>query len=254
MSRPARVLSQTGMYHIIFRGINRQNLFECDKDFAKMEEIIAEVKAEKGFELYAYCLMTNHVHLFIRELNSGDITKIMHKILTKYVGWFNFKYERSGSLIGNRYKSEPIEDDTYYLQLVRYIHHNPLKAGMVEKLEDYSWSSYGDYTNPTSSLTDVNFIFSMLNEDIDVAIELFKEFHNDLSYEDFTISDGKKLTDAQLKRKAEMLLDNVKLSEIYLYPKPERDKLLNVLRQNEFTIGQLERLTGISRGIITRAK
>ncbi|MBQ6795473.1 MAG: hypothetical protein IJO83_04940, partial [Clostridia bacterium] len=93
-----------------------------------------------------------------------------------------------------------------------------------------------------------------LNEDIDVAIELFKEFHNDLSYEDFTISDGKKLTDAQLKRKAEMLLDNVKLSEIYLYPKPERDKLLNVLRQNEFTIGQLERLTGISRGIITRAK
>ena len=117
-------------------------------------------------------------------------------------------YERSGSLIGNRYKSEPIEDDTYYLQLVRYIHHNPLKAGMVEQLEDYSWSSYGDYTNPTSSLTDVNFIFSMLNEDIDVAIELFKEFHNDLSYEDFTISDGKKLTDAQLKRKAEMLLDN----------------------------------------------
>ena len=79
---------------------------------------------------------------------------------------------------------------------------------MVEQLEDYSWSSYGDYTNPTSSLTDVNFIFSMLNEDIDVAIELFKEFHNDLSYEDFTISDGKKLTDAQLKRKAEMLLDN----------------------------------------------
>ena len=208
MSRPARILSQTGMYHIIFRGINRQNLFECDKDFAKMEEIIAEVKAEKGFELYAYCLMTNHVHLFIRELNSGDITKIMNKILTKYVGWFNFKYERSGSLIGNRYKSEPIEDDTYYLQLVRYIHHNPLKAGMVEQLEDYSWSSYGDYTNPTSSLTDVNFIFSMLNEDIDVAIELFKEFHNDLSYEDFTISDGKKLTDAQLKRKAEMLLDN----------------------------------------------
>ena len=74
------------MYHIIFRGINRQNLFEGENDFIKMREIISSVKEEKHFALYAYCFMTNHVHLFIKEAEQGDITKIMHKILTKYVG------------------------------------------------------------------------------------------------------------------------------------------------------------------------
>ena len=79
MSRPARILSETGMYHIIFRGINRQYLFEEEKDYKKLIEIIKKVKEDKQFELYAYCLMTNHVHLFIKEKEAGDIKTIMHK-------------------------------------------------------------------------------------------------------------------------------------------------------------------------------
>lgn len=219
-----------------------------------MEEIIRSAKEEKKFELYAYCFMTNHVHLFMKEAEPGDITKIMHKILTKYVGWFNFKYDRVGSLIGNRYKSEPIEEDAYYLQLVRYIHHNPLKAKITELVEQYRWSSYNGYLNGVSDLIDIDFMLSLLCEDKDKAKELFVEFHNDLSYIDFTISDGKKLTDEQLKRKASRLLGETSLNKLYLLPKPERDAFIRALRQNGFTIGQLERLTGISRGIITRAK
>ena len=74
----------------------------------------------------------NRIHLFLRENELGDIKTIMHKLLTRYVMWYNKKYQRSGSLIGNRYKSEPIEDETYYLTLMRYIHQNPVKAGMVD--------------------------------------------------------------------------------------------------------------------------
>ena len=147
MSRPPRVLSKTGLYHILFRGINRQDLFEENADFQKILEIIKDVKEEMQFKLHAYCLMTNHVHLFIEEKDFGDIKKIMHKTLTKYVGWYNYKYMRSGSLIGNRYKSEPIENEEYYLTLMRYIHQNPIRAGLVDNIEDYPWSSYNAYIN-----------------------------------------------------------------------------------------------------------
>ncbi|MBO5408186.1 MAG: transposase [Clostridia bacterium] len=80
MSRPPRVLSKTGLYHIIFRGINRQDLFEENQDYIKLLEIIEKIKEEEKFELYAYCLMTNHVHLFMKEQNMGDIKKIVHMV------------------------------------------------------------------------------------------------------------------------------------------------------------------------------
>lgn len=254
MSRPPRVLSKTGLYHIVFRGINRQNIFEEEKDFQKMIEIIDMVKSEKKFEIYAYCLMTNHVHLFIKEQNSGDIKKIMHKLLTRYVGWYNFKYQRSGSLIGNRYKSEPIEDESYYLTLVRYIHQNPIKAGIVENIKDYRWSSYNDYIKLLDRLTDKDFTLSLFSKRKKTAVNLFKEFHMEIGKEEFVITGGKRLTEEQVKRKIRGLTGGVDANEISQKPKAERNKIIASLREAGLTIGQLERATGISRGIITRAK
>lgn len=251
MSRPPRVLSETGLYHIVFRGINHQNLFEEKQDYNKLLEIIQKVKQDEKFELYAYCLMTNHVHLFLKELNIGDIKKIVHKILTRYVGWFNRKYQRSGSLIGNRYKSEPIEDEKYYFSLVRYIHQNPVKAGLVEKIEEYRWSSYNDYINLSDTLTDMDFTLLMLSENKNDALILFKELHEITEDIDFSISNTKKLTDEQLRRKIYKIA-NIQASEISSMSKSERNKILTELRQNGLTTGQLERLTGISRGIISR--
>ena len=133
-------------------------------------------------------------------------------------------------------------------------HHNPLKANITEQAEQYRWSIYNDYLNGDSDFVDIDFMLSMLCADKNVATRLFVEFHDDSTYTDFTISDGKKPTDEQLKRKASALLGETALNKLYLLPKPERDSLISLLRQNGFTIGQLERLTGISRGIITRAK
>lgn len=177
MSRPPRVLSKTGLYHIIFRGINRQNIFEEKEDYEKMLSIIEIVKEEMNFEIYAFCFMSNHVHLFLEENMLGDIKKIMHKILTRYVRWFNYKYERSGSLIGNRYKSEPIEDDSYYLELVKYIHRNPLKAKIVERIADYPWSSYKDYLEQTNGVTNTDFLLLLLSDDRNAARNKFIEMH-----------------------------------------------------------------------------
>jgi len=89
--------------------------------------------------------MSNHVHIIIKELNMGDISLIMQRMLTRYAGWYNRKYDRSGILISNRFKSEPVETDEYLLTLARYIHQNPIKAGISTSIDKYKWSSFNDY-------------------------------------------------------------------------------------------------------------
>lgn len=253
MSRPPRPLSKIGLYHIIFRGINRQNLFEEEKDYERLLDIIREVKRVWKFELYAYCFMTNHVHLFMKENELGEIKKIMHTILTRYVVWYHRKYQRSGSLVGNRYKSEPIEDEKYALTLIRYIHQNPIKANMVERAEDYLWSSYREYSYLTPDIVNIHFALSMISDNLDEAIKEFKEFQEQKEETDFSITNSKKLTDEQLKRRIIKITQGVSPREIAVKSKMERNEILARLRREGLTIGQLERLTGISRGIITGA-
>ena len=119
MSRSAREYSSSGIYHIVFRGVNQQSIFEEKADYEKLKRAIAIVKEEMKFKIYAYCFMSNHVHLVIHENQERDISLIMKRILTKYARWYNIKYGRSGALIANRYKSVPVEIDEYFLQLIR---------------------------------------------------------------------------------------------------------------------------------------
>lgn len=143
MPRTAREESKTGVYHVILRGINQQNIFEDDEDKNKFLWIIREVKELCGFSVFAYCLMNNHVHLLIR-VGNQPLGQIFKRIEGKYVYWFNNKYQRSGHLFQDRFKSEPVEDDEYLLTAICYIHYNPLRAGLSENLY-YKYSSFSDY-------------------------------------------------------------------------------------------------------------
>ena len=89
MGRQARQISQTGLYHVIFRGISRQNIFEEESDYEKLKEIIIKVKEETKMKVYGYCFMSNHVHLLIKEEQMGQISKIMTKILSHYATLYN---------------------------------------------------------------------------------------------------------------------------------------------------------------------
>ena len=97
MSRLARQYSQSGIYHIVFRGVNRQHIFEEDNDYQKMIEILLSLKKEMKFEIYVYCFMSNHVHILLKENVLGEIGLIMKQLLTKYARWYNIKYRRSGA-------------------------------------------------------------------------------------------------------------------------------------------------------------
>ncbi len=221
-------------------------LFEEKADYEKLKETIEKVKEEMGFKIYAYCFMSNHVHIVMAEKNTGDISLIMKRILTKYARWYNIKYGRSGALIANRYKSVPVELDEYFLQLVRYVHQNPIKAAVAEKIEDYPYSSYHDYT-AGKGLTDTELLMGM------VSREEFIEYHQEIGKIEFRVTDSVKKTDDDVLRflRKRFGIENAK--SVAKLSKAERDKILAELKV-KFPVRQLQRVTGISRGVITRAE
>ena len=242
MSRLARKISESGLYHIVFRGINRQRIFEEEPDYIKLKNILIELKKEMGYEVYVYCFMSNHVHILLKEKNMGDISLIMKRLLTKYARWYNIKYGRSGALIANRYKSKPIDVDEYFLSVVRYIHQNPIKAKLVDDIAEYKWSSYVEYITDSEGLSDKEFVLEMLSKDE------FIEFHKIEEELKFSVDDKVKFTDDEVRR-------NI-LKELGIEPKligeMEKNRRNEVLKhlKSKYSIRQLERVTGVSRGVI----
>ena len=143
MPRRKRQKSVTDFYHIIVRGIAREDLFETDRNKQIMMKYMKE-KLFEGIEIYAFCIMRNHLHLLIHaELK--DISKYMHAVETSYALYYNRKKERVGYVFQNRFKSFPIEDEAYLWACLHYIHLNPVKAKMVTETQKYLYSSAREY-------------------------------------------------------------------------------------------------------------
>ena len=141
MPRAARAKSESGIYHVMLRGINRQTIFEDDEDCEKYLHCIADSKRMSGFTLYAYCLMVNHVHLLLKE-GKEPLGQIFKRIGASYVYWYNWKYKRCGHLFQDRFRSEAVENDAYFLAVLRYIYQNPVKANLCVNPGEYRWNSY----------------------------------------------------------------------------------------------------------------
>ena len=130
-------------HHIVQRGHNRQAVFIEDADYQYYLRTLREWKEELAIKVYGYCLMTNHVHLIIDPCEDRDnLGKLMKRLAGRQTRYVNYLERRSGSLWEGRYKSSPIETDTYLLACCRYVELNPVKAGMVKRTENYVWSSF----------------------------------------------------------------------------------------------------------------
>ncbi len=169
MPRSARKVSKTGIYHVMLRGINKQDIFEDDEDYIRFLTVVRECKDISDFELYAYCLMTNHVHFLLKTVEE-PLEMIFKRIGCRYVYWYNLKHQRSGHLFQDRYKSEIIENESYFLTVLRYIIQNPMKAGIEAAPGNYPWSSYKSYLGKADRLTDTGFAQGMFRS----AEELIK--------------------------------------------------------------------------------
>jgi REP element-mobilizing transposase RayT len=140
MARPARVEVAGGLYHVITRGNNRQRIFDTRADFEKFLSLLTNQKTKRPFFLYAYCLMTNHVHLLI-ERQADTVGSVMHRLLTGYSQYYNRRHQRVGHLLQGRHKAILCQSDRYLVELVRYIHLNPVRAKMVAKPEEYEFNT-----------------------------------------------------------------------------------------------------------------
>ncbi len=141
MPRPLRPIDDDLIYHVINRGNNRQDVFETPADFAAFLKAIADLKSRKQFQLYAYCLMSNHIHLLIRP--KGDsISRIVQSLLVSHTQRYHKHHRSGGHVWQGRFKSPVIQNDEHLLTVLRYIEANPLRAGLVKRAEEYPWSSY----------------------------------------------------------------------------------------------------------------
>ena len=143
MPRKARVLVPNYPHHIVQRGHNRKAVFLTDQDYQYYLENLKEWKKELGIKLYAWCLMTNHIHIVAEPQDDAmTLSTLMKRVNGRQAAYVNKLEGRSGSLWEGRYKASPIQKEAYLLACVRYIELNPIKAKMVAVLKDYPWSSY----------------------------------------------------------------------------------------------------------------
>jgi putative transposase len=263
MPRHQRILSKTGIYHVMTRGNERKNLFLDEEDKQRFLETLFIKKEETGFFLYAYCLMGNHIHLLIRK-GGESLATTMKRINASYAYYFNQRHQRVGHLFQDRFKSEPVETEQYLLAAVRYIHNNPVKAGMVERAEEYQWSSFGCYISPDkleSKNVDAAFILSMISTNRQEAIREFRrlslefdqnenEFLDVTDKDKWTIEEGKLFLEEYLKNNwpgkslEELIMDTAKRNEIVAYMRGETG----------LSIRKIATLLSINRGSIQNVK
>ena len=144
MGRSLRIQASNTFYHIHNRGVAKQPIFLNDTDRKIFLSLLGETAALFQLEVYAYCLMENHYHLFLRTFQP-NLSKALWHFTHQYSRSFNFRHERIGPVFQGRFRSHIVDVDSYATTLLRYIHLNPVEANMVESPEDYLWSSYPAY-------------------------------------------------------------------------------------------------------------
>ena len=144
MARKPRIHVPGGLYHVMLRGNGGQAIFYTDQDRYQLYLLLQEGVARYGHRIHAFCCMTNHIHLAIQ---AGDIplAKIVQNLSFRYTRWVNQRRKRMGHLFQGRYKAILVDADSYLLQLVRYIHLNPVRAKLVKRPQDYCWSGHRAY-------------------------------------------------------------------------------------------------------------
>lgn len=252
MPRISREKSESGIYHIILRGTNKQEIFHDDEDNLRFLEIIDKYKRQCEIKIYGWCLMGNHVHLLLGE-GKEELSVTMKRIGVSYAWFYNRKYYTTGHLFQDRYKSENIDSDTYLMTVIRYIHQNPIKARLVNKASEWKWSSCEGYYFDPPQLLDSGFILDIFSKSREKAIGLFKKFSEEVN-EDFCLEDDvrKRLTDIEAREEIKKLIKTVEIAQIKGLPKEQRNEFIKRIKGVEgLTQRQAARILGVSQKLIS---
>lgn len=141
MPRTTRVIMENACYHIITRGNQKQTVFRESKDYEEFLKLLGRYKRKYNFRLYSFCLMPNHVHLLVEINQAPTLSLFMKGLNLSYSLYYNFKYEKVGHLWQSRFKSKLIEKNSYLLECINYIEANPVRAYLINDINQYPWSS-----------------------------------------------------------------------------------------------------------------
>jgi REP element-mobilizing transposase RayT len=152
------------MYHVIQRGNNREFIFIMPEHKEYLLEQLRHAVNVDGLDIFAYVIMNNHFHLAVRT-NKEPLSKVMHRLNTRFSRYYNRERGRTGHVFESRYKAVPIENERYLLAVVRYIHRNPVRAGLCAGVADYKWSSDADYRGEGSGFVHTKQLLDILDDD-----------------------------------------------------------------------------------------
>ncbi len=250
MPRTPRLKSASDIYHVMIRGINQVQLFYDDEDKSAFLDRLERYKKECEFSLYAWCLMGNHAHLLVKT-DLDTLSVAMKKLQLSYSSYYDRKYDRTGYLFQDRFKSKPVDGDAYFLATLRYIHRNPLEAGG----EVSEWTSYDEYTK-SPSLTDTEFALSMLADEKGSAAGAFRELIDESKDSGYicAFDDSHRPTDAEAK---EIICQVAAIDHCQQLCEIERENQRNIigkLRTRGLSVRQIARLTGLNRNTVERAR
>jgi len=260
MPRPIRLASETQIYHVMARGNRRTVIFHDNEDKKRFINILLSKKKGDKFKLFAYCIMDNHYHLLIKE-EKENLATVMKMINSSFATYYNNKYKGVGHVFQDRYRSEPVNNDEYLLGVTRYIHNNPIKAGMVNRCQDYPWSSYQQYIyyKKDNELLDVSFILKLYSDNLSNAINRFSDFtgsdNDDIYLDDYSEKEEEdRIRDyiAFISKEAQISIDELinNKNNISLRNEVIRDIKANSL----LSISKLANILGISRSIINKVQ
>lgn len=265
MPRKARQQSDTGVYHAILRGVNKQQIFECSEDYQKFLQILRLQTQQQEDALgtplappctiYAYCQMGNHVHLLIKETGE-PLGETMKRISSSYVYYYNHKYGRIGHLFQERFKSQPVSDWEYFLTLLRYIHQNPLKPKLVSNLRDYPWSSWIEYLGQQTDhfcATPVVLDRISIEELSMLVVQPLSEDEESglLDIEETPVKTY--FTDEEIWQVLTALCNVTTLADFQKLPRPHQKHILWEAHEKGIGPRALSRLTGVPYSIVQRA-
>ncbi|WP_159459878.1 REP-associated tyrosine transposase [Dorea phocaeensis] len=207
MPRKPRQESLTGYYHVTTRGLNKELIFNENREKSRILNIIRENYQKFNVKIFAYCIMQNHIHLLVKS-EKEDLSSFMAKILAEYAKYYNYKHKRVGYVFQGRFHSQCIESEEHFWNCLRYIHLNPLKAKMCKNVQSYRYSSAQEYFDPAKYKKG---ILSSEGYDMNVGLldgtKAFEEFHRIESSKVFADIPEEELM--QQKEIARMFLENI---------------------------------------------
>ena len=253
MPRKPRIMSSTGIYHIILRSVNQHIIFEEDSDYQKFLYIMSDSKVKYDITIYAYCLMDNHVHILIYS-PPEKLSIFFQSLETKFARWYNNKYLRTGHLFQDRFHSTTIESDRAFLSALIYIHNNPVKANACRFQSEYRWSSFNAYYGGQNTFIDSSFACRIAGSK-DSLLRFFAR-EGDCSDDEIFVNDHRQSQYFYIDEIAlEVFKSITKLSstsELAYVNKVTRNEYIRALRKEGLTIKQVARLMDISETTIKR--